>query len=138
MDKSPITIQTTVTAPLQKVWEYWNSPEHIPQWAFASDDWEAYDASNDLKVGGKFSTIMAAKDKSAQFEFGGVYTVVDEPTRIEYDMSDGRHVSTQFSETPEGVTITQTFDPETENPRDMQQEGWQSILDNFKKHVENN
>jgi uncharacterized protein YndB with AHSA1/START domain len=149
MEKNPITIEATINAPLSKVWEYWNSPEHITQWAFAADDWEASDAKNDLREGGKFSTIMSAKDKSASFEFGGVYSVVEEISRIEYDMSDGRHVSTEFSETAarldeasgevrEGVKVTQTFDPEQENPRDMQRDGWQAILDNFKKHVENN
>jgi uncharacterized protein YndB with AHSA1/START domain len=138
MDKSPITIEATINAPLSKVWEYWNNPEHITQWAFAADDWEATDSKNDLRVGGNFSTIMGAKDKSASFEFGGVYSVVEENSRIEYDMSDSRHVSTEFSETPEGVKVIQTFDPEDENPRDMQRDGWQAILDNFKKHVENN
>jgi uncharacterized protein YndB with AHSA1/START domain len=137
MEKNPITIETVIKAPLSKVWEYWNSPEHITQWAFAADDWEATDAKNDLRIGGKFSTIMGAKDKSASFEFGGVYSVVEENSRIEYDMIDSRHVSTEFSETVEGVKVIQTFDPERENPLDMQRDGWQAILDNFKKHVEN-
>lgn len=132
----PITIQTTINAPMSKVWECWNSPEHIEQWAFADDSWEATNAQNDLKAGGKFSTIMGAKDKSASFEFGGVYSTVKEHELIEYDMSDSRHVKTEFSETPEGVHVVQTFDPESENSEEMQRSGWQSILDNFKKHVE--
>ena len=136
MNQEPITIQTTVNAPMDKVWECWTSPDDIPSWAFASDDWEAPASENDLQVGGKFKTVMAAKDKSASFDFGGTYTTVQEHALIEYDIDDGRHVKTEFESTPEGVKITQTFDPENENPREMQREGWQSILDNFKKYAE--
>lgn len=135
---SPITIHTTITAPLEKVWEYWNAPEHITKWAFASDDWEARDAENDAQTGGKFKTTMAAKDGSASFDFEGIYTVVTEHELIEYDMSDGRHVKVVFEQTPEGITVTETFDPENENPEDMQRDGWQAILDNFKKYTEAN
>lgn len=133
-----ITVQTIVNAPIEKVWEYWNGPEHIPAWAFASDDWEAPSAENDLRTGGKFKTVMAAKDGSASFDFTGTYTGVAGNELIEYDMDDGRHVKTVFEDTPEGVKITQTFDPENENPEEMQREGWQSILDNFKKYTETN
>jgi uncharacterized protein YndB with AHSA1/START domain len=134
-----ITIETVVRAPLEKVWEYWSNPEHVTKWAFASDDWEAPTAENDLRTGGKFSTLMAAKDKSAQFDFSGVYTAVKEKNLIEYDMDgDMRHVKIEFTETPEGIKITQTFDPEQENPIEMQREGWQAILNNFKTYVESN
>lgn len=137
-DKKPIIIETTVDAPIEKVWEYWTTPSHIEKWAFADETWEAYGAENDLKTGGKFKTTMAAKDKSASFEFAGVYTNVNDHETIEYDMDDGRHVSIKFEETPEGVKITQTFDPENENPPEFQREGWQAILNNFKKYTENN
>jgi uncharacterized protein YndB with AHSA1/START domain len=136
MDTSPITVETTVKAPLQKVWEYWTGPSHIVKWAFADDTWEAPSAENDIRTGGKFKTVMAAKDKSASFDFIGVYTAVTEHQLIEYDMNDGRHVKIIFTETPDGVKIVETFDPESENPRDMQQKGWQAILDNFKKYAE--
>lgn len=136
MNSTPITITATVNAPIEKVWEYWNSPEHIPKWAFADESWEAYDAKNELRTGGKFSTMMGAKDKSASFEFGGTYSNVEDHKVIEYDMDDKRHVKTTFEETPEGVKITQTFDPEQENPEEMQKAGWQAILNNFKKHAE--
>lgn len=135
MDKT-ITVLATVNAPIEKVWEYWNSPEHIPAWAFASDDWEAPSAENDVRTGGKFKTVMAAKDGSASFDFGGTYTNVIEHEHIEYDMDDGRHVTIVFEAAPEGVKITETFDPENENPVEMQREGWQAILDNFKKYTE--
>lgn len=133
---TPITVVTVVNAPMAKVWDAWNKPEHIKGWAFASDDWEAPRSENDLKVGGKFSTIMAAKDKSMSFDFGGTYTVVKEHELIEYDMTDKRHVKVEFSETPEGTKIVETFDPESENPAEMQRAGWQAIMDNFKKYAE--
>jgi uncharacterized protein YndB with AHSA1/START domain len=136
MDKKAITIQTIVNAPMEKVWQCWNEPEHIKQWAFASDDWEAPSAENDLKVGGKFKTVMAAKDKNSSFDFTGVYTEVKPNELIEYDMTDGRHVKTEFASTPEGVKIIQTFEMETENTEELQRNGWQAILENFKKHTE--
>jgi uncharacterized protein YndB with AHSA1/START domain len=124
---------------MQTVWEYWNKPEHIVQWAFASDDWEAPAAENDLHVGGRFKTTMAAKDKSTSFDFTGTYTKVGEHEIIEYTMDDGRKVSVRFEITDDNHTkIIETFDPENENSEEMQRSGWQAILDNFKKHVEKN
>ncbi len=134
--KESITVETIVNAPIANVWGYWNRPEHIPGWAFASDDWEAPNAENDVRVGGKFKIIMAAKDKSAGFDFTGTYTAVKENEIIEYDMDDGRNVKVEFEDTPNGVKVTETFDPENENSLEMQRSGWQAILDNFKKYVE--
>src|SRR6188472_914224 len=100
MNKNPITIETTVKAPLFKVWEYWNNPEHITKWAFASDDWEAPYAENDVRTGGRFKTTMAAKDKSASFDFTGTYTAVKEFALREYDIDDGRHVKEELVSVP--------------------------------------
>jgi len=134
--KNTITIHATINAPIEKVWKFWNKPEHIERWAFASDDWEARDAENDLRVGGKFKTTMAARNKSASFDFEGTYTALKGYELIEYEMSDGRRVKIAFEKTSDGVKITETFDPENENPEEMQRSGWQAILDNFKKHTE--
>jgi uncharacterized protein YndB with AHSA1/START domain len=133
-----ITLEATVNAPVEKVWKYWNEPKHITQWAFASHDWHAPKAENDLRLNGTFSTTMAAKDGSFSFEFGGVYTKVDNHKAIEYTMSDGRKVQVHF--TPDGnqTKIVETFEPERENPEEMQRGGWQAILDNFKAYTENN
>lgn len=131
-----ITISTTIHAPIDLVWETWTQPEHITQWAFASDTWEAPAASNDLRIGGTFSTTMAAKDGSASFDFTGVYTEVVEKKRIAYTVEGGRIVTIDFSETPEGIIVNETFEAETENPEDMQRTGWQSILNNFKTYTE--
>ena len=120
------------------MWDCWNKPEHITGWAFASEDWEAPAAENDLRVGGKFKTAMAAKDKSAGFDFTGTYTAVKPNEMIEYDIDDGRHVKVEFKNMPDGVRISETFDPDNEYPQEMQRSGWQAILDNFRKYVEGN
>lgn len=133
---APITITATIYAPIETVWERFTVPDHITQWAFASDSWEAPIAKNDLRVGGSFTTTMAAKDKSHQFDFEGTYTAVDKYHLIAYEMSDGRTVRIVFDQILGGVNITQTFDPESENSIEMQRAGWQAILDNFKKYCE--
>jgi uncharacterized protein YndB with AHSA1/START domain len=134
---NPITVETIVNASIEKVWESWNKPEHIINWAFASDDWEAPKAENDLRVGGTLKVTMAAKDGSSSFDLIGVYTEVKENTLLEFDMEDGRHVKVEFEDTPEGVKVTETFDPESENSEELQRSGWQAILDNFKKYTDN-
>ena len=133
---SKITVETIVNAPIEKVWQAWNEPEHIKQWCHASDDWGVPAAQNDLRVGGTFTTTMAANDGSVSFDFGGTYTDVREHECIAYEMTDGRKVEISFTQTPEGVKVTESFDPESENSEEMQRNGWQSILENFKKHVE--
>jgi uncharacterized protein YndB with AHSA1/START domain len=136
MENNAITIEATVNASKNKTWKYWTEPEHIKQWAFAADTWHAPHAENDLRVGGKFTTTMAAKDGSVSFDFEGTYTEVIENELIAYEMGDGRKVKITFSE-QDGVThVVETFDPENENPLEMQREGWQAILNNFKAHTE--
>lgn len=132
-----ITIQTTVNAPIDHVWRCWIEPEHIMNWAFASDDWECPKAENDVRVGGKSLTTMAAKDGSASFDIVGTYTAVEPSKHIAYSMEDGREVVIDFRETDAGVEITEAFDPESLNSRERQQQGWQAILDNFTQYVEN-
>jgi len=136
MEKTTITVQATVNAPVEKVWEYWNAPEHITQWCQASDDWHAPHAANDLQVGGRFTTTMAAKDGSFSFDFGGEYTVVEPYNTIGYTMEDGRKVLVEFNGSGDTTTVTETFDPESIHSLEMQQQGWQAILDSFKKHTE--
>ncbi len=133
-----ITVTTSVNVPVQKVWDYWSKPEHITKWCQASDDWHAPFAENDLKTGGKFKTTMAAKDGSFSFDFGGIYTNVQEHKHIEYKMDDGRGVEVTFAAKGNTTEITETFDPENMNSLEMQKSGWQAILDNFKKYTEQN
>ena len=138
MTQKAITIQTTVNAPVEKVWKYWNQPEHITKWAFASDDWHAPKAENDLRVDGSFSTTMAAKDGSFSFDFGGVYTKVENHKIIEYTIGDGRKVKVEFVAEGNQTKVVETFELESQNPEEMQRGGWQAILDNFKKYTEAN
>lgn len=131
-----ITVQAHINAPIEKVWKYWNEPQHITQWCAASDDWHAPYAENDLRKDGKFKTTMAAKDGSFSFDFEGVYTKVDPFKRIDYSMPDGRKVSIIFSGDGNSTHITETFDPETTHSIEQQLEGWQAILNNFKAYSE--
>lgn len=136
--KPAITIETTVNAPVEKVWEYWNGPAHIIQWCSASDEWHTPSAENDLRVGGKFSSRMEAKDGSMGFDFAGVYDDVQTNELITYTMNDGRKVAVHFKTDGDSTAIKETFEAEEMNSLDMQRGGWQAILDNFKKYTEAN
>jgi uncharacterized protein YndB with AHSA1/START domain len=131
-----ITIRTTVNAPVQQVWESWGRPEHITKWNAASDDWHTPKAENDLRTGGKFSSRMEAKDGSFGFDFGGVYDNVEQHKLIEYTMGDDRKVRIEFQDNGDTTDVVEQFDAESENSVEMQQAGWQAILDNFKKYTE--
>ncbi len=136
--KNEITIEATVQAPVDKVWKYWNEPAHIMQWCQASPEWHAPAAKNDLRTGGTFSTTMAAKDGSMSFDFGGVYDQVKTNELIEYTLGDGRKVKIVFSKAGDATKVVESFEPEGQNPREMQQAGWQAILNSFKDHTEKN
>lgn len=133
-----ITVSALINAPIRKVWSYFTEPTHIVKWCFASDDWHAPYAENDVRNGGKFKTTMAAKDGSTQFDFTGVYEQVVQDRLISYTMEDGRQVQINFTASEATTTITETFDPENVFSTDMQRAGWQAILDNFKNYVEAN
>ncbi len=123
---------------MDKVWDYWTKPEHITKWNTATDDWHTPSATNDLRTGGTFTSRMESVDGTQGFDFTGTYSEVVPHEKIAYAMEDGRHVVVLFVERDGGVVLTETFDPESENPIDMQRAGWQAILDNFKKYVEHN
>jgi uncharacterized protein YndB with AHSA1/START domain len=131
-----ISVIAFVKAPIESVWNCYNEPSHVTNWAFASDDWEAPSATCDLRVGGSFTTVMASKDGKNTFDFKGIYTKVDMHKQIEYSMEDGRKVSVTFTPQDQSVQVIVTFDMEHENTRALQREGWQAILNNFKKHTE--
>lgn len=137
-NKTTVTVEAIVNAPVNKVWELWSGPAHIMQWCAASEDWHAPRAENDLRVGGKFSTHMAARDGSFSFDFGGEYTQVVNNERIEYTMGDGRQVQVLFAAQGDATKVVETFETEDTHPVEMQREGWQAILNNFKKYAEAN
>jgi len=138
MEKTKITVEATVNAPVEKVWKIWTSPEHIVKWNTAHPDWHTPRAENDLRVGGKFLSRMEAKDGSFGFDFGGTYDVVDSNKRIAYTMGDGRTADTIFKIENGKTHITTVFDAENENPVQMQKDGWQAIMNNFKSYTETN
>ena len=131
-----ISIETIVKSDIATVWSSWVTPEDINQWNTPSDDWHNPSSTNDLRVGGRFSYRMEAKDNSMGFDFEGTYTKVIEKELIEYDMDDGRSVSIKFEPVEDGIKVVETFDAEDENSGEQQRQGWQSILNNFTKHVE--
>ncbi|SDW72462.1 SRPBCC family protein [Paenibacillus sp. CF384] len=131
-----VTVQTVVQLPVEKVWKYWTEPAHITQWNNASDDWHTPFSENDLRVGGSFTSKMAAKDGSFEFEFGGVYDEVRIHEYIAYTLGDGREVSITFISQDNETKVIETFETETMNAVEMQQAGWQAIMDNFKKYAE--
>lgn len=136
--KPQITVEVFVSAPVEKAWEYWNEPEHITQWCFASDDWCAPRVENNLSVGGTFKTRMEAKDGSVGFDLEGIYTAVELHKKIEYTLSgdDARKVSILFVAEGDGCRVVETFEAEGENSLELQKNGWQSILNNFKKYTD--
>lgn len=135
-DKQTITIKIAVNVPVEKVWRYWTEPEHIKKWNSASEDWHTPIAENDLRTGGKFFSRMEAKDGSFGFDFGGVYDEVELYKVISYTLDDGRKVRINFANRENFTEITETFEAESTNPIEMQQGGWQAILDNFKKYAD--
>ena len=129
-----ITVSALIAAPINEVWRAYTSPEDIQQWNAASDDWHTTTSSVDLRVGGQFSSRMEAKDGSFGFDFAGVYTKVEAPHVLEYSFGE-RSASVVLAESAQGVTLSITFDSEATHPEDQQRAGWQSILDNFARHV---
>lgn len=133
-----ITVQIKIADSIDKIWDLWTLPLHITKWNMASEDWHTPFAENDLKVGGKFKSTMASRDGTMSFDFTGTYSSIENKKLIAYTMEDGRKVIVVFDQQEDGVEIRESFDPESENPEEFQQQGWQAILNNFKKYVEDN
>ncbi len=137
-NKLKITVESTVKAPVEKVWKLWTSSEHIKKWCNASEDWHTPRAENDLQKGGKFLTRMEAKDGSFGFDLSGTYDEVIKNELITYTLDDERKVKITFLKDGNTTKVIETFEAENQNPAEMQQAGWQAILNNFKKYVELN
>ncbi|MEI2695074.1 MAG: SRPBCC family protein [Saprospiraceae bacterium] len=136
MESKIIEVSVTVKSSLDTIWECWSDPKHIVNWNFASDDWCAPRATVDLRSGGSFLCRMEAKDGSMGFDFNGIYDLVQPKDRIEYTLEDGRMVSIHFMKDNEGILVVEKFEAENENSLELQQTGWQAILNNFKQYVE--
>jgi len=130
-----ITVETQVSAPLAVVWDSYTTPADIMAWNAASPDWHTTAATVDLRVGGRFSSRMEAKDGSMGFDFAGVYTDIVPHERIAYAFGD-RTAEVTFVPTGAHIRVAVAFDAETQNDPEQQRAGWQAILDNFKRHTE--
>lgn len=134
--RTVLTVQATVNASATKTWKIFTDPDHIIKWNQASPDWHSPWSKNDLRVGGAFSTRMEAKDGSMGFEFAGIYDAVDENKYIEYTLGDSRKVTITFTEENGNTKVVETFEAEETNSLEMQQGGWQAIMDSFKNYAE--
>ena len=131
-----ISIEAVVGRKRREVWQFWNQPEHITHWNFASDDWQCPRAENDLRAGGRLCYRMEAKDGSFGFDFEAIYDEVVPEARLVYTLTDGRRVETCFEDVGESTRVSTVFDAEAENSTEIQRMGWQAILDNFKAYAE--
>ena len=138
MDFTKITIEALIAADIEKVWDYYNTPKHITNWNFASDDWHCPKAENDMKIGGIYNARMEAKDGSFGFDFKAIYDEIIPMAKVAYTLGDERKVVTTFEKQGIQTKVTTVFDAEGMNPIDMQKAGWQAILNNFKRYTENN
>jgi uncharacterized protein YndB with AHSA1/START domain len=137
MSQSKITIQATINATAKKVWDYYTSPNHIIHWNFADPSWHCPGAENDMRIGGTYKARMEARDGSFGFDFEAVYTEISEGKYFAYEFG-GRRATVQFNDLGSETEVVVSFDPENEHPVDMQQAGWQAILNNFKTYSESN
>jgi uncharacterized protein YndB with AHSA1/START domain len=135
MTPTKITVSAIINAPIDKVWDAFTNPTHIIHWNFASDDWCCPWATNDMQVGGKYCARMESKDGKYGFEFEAIYDEVIVKNKITYT-GGGRQITTQFNNITKYTEVITTFDAETENPIELQKNGWQAILNNFKKYAE--
>ncbi len=131
-----ITVSTNIHAPLSRVWNCWTQPEHIIQWNFASDEWCCPSAVNHPVAGEHFSWRMEARDGSMGFDYSGTYLEVEKEKRLHLRLDDDRLVEINFAAENDAVMLSETFETEDENEAELQRQGWQAILNNFKSYVE--
>lgn len=137
MEKAKIEVEATVKAGIEKVWVHYTEPHYIVKWNNASADWHCPQAENDLRVGGIYKARMESRDGKTGFDFEAVYDKIIPHNTLVYTLTDGREVVNSFEDLAGETKVSTGFDPDKEFPHGHQKEGWQAILDNFKKHVEN-
>ena len=134
-ERTSITVETTVPVSPELAWAYWTEPKHIVEWNQASADWHTPRAENDLRVGGKFSSRMESRDGKYGFDFWGIYDTVEPYHTLNSTLGDERKVFVTFEPVASGTHIIETFEAESENSVELQQQGWQAILDSFRSYV---
>lgn len=131
-----LTVSALIHQPMATVWNKWTTAEHIKNWNFANADWHCPEVINNLVEGGEFHYTMAAKDNSMSFDFCGTYQTIEFEKHLDILLGDNRKMKVTFESSGAGTLVTEQFEPEKDNSNEMQQAGWQMILDNFKKYVE--
>jgi len=131
-----ITVLAQINSPIAQVWEKWTNPAHVIHWNFAHESWHCPKATANLQVGGEFHYQMAAKDGSFEFDFWGTFQAIEKEKYLKIVIGDGREMEVYFQQSINGTEVREVFDPENQNPPDMQQQGWQAILNQFKRYVE--
>ena len=131
-----ITVRAIINVPVDSAWKCWTTPKDIRNWNNASDDWHTPHAENDLRPGGQFNYRMESRDGSMGFDFGGIYNKVEVNRQIDYTIGDGRKVRIIFKQAGNQTEVVETFETESTHTLEMQREGWQAILNNFKEYAE--
>jgi len=131
-----ISVTATINSPIKEVWEKWTNPAHVIHWNFAHESWHCPKATANLQVGGEFHYLMAAKDGSFEFDFWGTFQAIEKEKYLKIVIGDGREMEVYFQHSINGTEVREVFDPENQNPPEMQQQGWQAILNQFKRYVE--
>ena len=134
--ENKITIKALIETPKSNAWEYYTNPIHIVNWNFADPSWHCPSAENDMIIGGKYKARMEAKDGSFGFDFEATYKKINSENSFEYEMPDARNVLVQFKDLDNITEVIIQFDPEQLNPKELQQQGWQAILNQFKTYAE--
>lgn len=134
-----ITVEITIKAPLEAVWESWTKPSIIQQWNGVSQDWYCTVADIDLHEGGHFNYRLEHQSDQHSFSVNGTFTRIKLLRLIHYKLDDDRSVEIEFIEQADhSIRITQTFDPSPDTSPQAQQDKWQDIMRYFKKVVETN
>jgi len=131
-----LSVQTSIKAPIEKVWKCWTTPADIIQWNNPSEDWETTSVTLHLKDNGNFIYKMKTKDDSVAFDFTGIYDKVIINEYIKSTLFDGRKVVNIFKSNGDETILIENFDPEAQTPIPDQEAFTQAVIDNFKKYVE--
>jgi len=134
-DKTALVAETEINAPIAKVWELWNNPEDIKQWNTPGADWHTTHAENDLRPGGRFLYVMEIKDNSFSFNFQGTYDEVKPCEFIRYTLDDGRKSTITFID-GNPIKLIESFEPDANEPLDIQRKFCKGVLDKFASYVE--
>jgi uncharacterized protein YndB with AHSA1/START domain len=134
-EKTILTAETEISAPIAKAWELWNNPQDIKQWNTPGPEWHTTHAENDLRPGGRFLYVMEMKDGSFSFNFQGIYDEVKPYELIRYTLDDGRKSTIAFTDSSP-VKLIENFEPDGNEPLVMQREFCKAVLDKFARYVE--